>query len=116
MTVTRLRRGRAGQAIVVMALGLPVILFTGYVQSVTRRALTATPRLTPGGGAQPQGTMATIALKASPHLSWKRTTRGGFIALGAFVALIAVFMIMRAVGIGPAMGAGRVLSGSARRR
>src|SRR5262249_18406960 len=29
-------------ALVVMALGLPVILFTGYVQSVTRRALVAT--------------------------------------------------------------------------
>jgi eukaryotic-like serine/threonine-protein kinase len=89
-------------AIIIMALGLPVILFTGYVQSVTRRALTATPRLTPGGGSRAQGTMATIALKASPHLSWKRTTRGGAMALGAFVALIVAFMIMRAFGIGPA--------------
>ena len=89
-------------AIVVMALGLPVILFTGYVQSVTRRALTATPRLTPGGGARPQGTMATIALKASPHVSWQRAARGGLIAIGGFTALIAGFMIMRALGIGPA--------------
>jgi hypothetical protein len=46
--------------------------------------------------------MATIALKASPHVSWKRTTRGGLYALGGFVALIIGFMVMRAFGIGPA--------------
>ena len=88
-------------ALIVMALGLPVILFTGYVQSVARRAITATPTLTPGGGQVPQGTMATIALKASPHVSWRRTTRGGIYAVGAFVALIIAFMVMRAFGIGP---------------
>ena len=88
-------------SLVIMALGLPVILFTGYVQSVTRRALTATPALTPGGGQVPQGTMATIALKASPHVSWKRTTRGGIYAVGGFVALIIAFMVMRAFGVGP---------------
>jgi len=88
-------------ALIVMALGLPVILFTGYVQSVARRAITATPTLTPGGGQVPQGTMATIALKASPHVSWRRTTRGGLYAVGAFVALIIAFMVMRALGVGP---------------
>ncbi len=88
-------------ALVVMALGLPVILFTGYVQSVARRAITATPSLTPGGGTAPQGTMATIALKASPHVSWKRTMRGGLFAVGGFVALIVGFMVMRAFGVGP---------------
>jgi tetratricopeptide (TPR) repeat protein len=88
-------------ALIVMALGLPVILFTGYVQSVARRALVATPALTPGGGTAPHGTMATIALKASPHVSWSRTTRGGLYALGGFVALIIAFMVMRAFGIGP---------------
>ena len=88
-------------ALSVMALGLPAILFTGYVQAVARRVLVATPALTPGGGTAPQGTMATIALKASPHVSWSRTTRGGFYALGGFVALIIAFMVMRAFGIGP---------------
>jgi tetratricopeptide (TPR) repeat protein/tRNA A-37 threonylcarbamoyl transferase component Bud32 len=94
-------------ALVVMALGLPVILFTGYVQSVARRALSATP----GGRNQAHGTFATIALKASPHVSWKRTTRGGIYALGGFVALIIGFMVMRAFGIGPAgslFGAGKL--------
>ncbi len=89
-------------ALLVMALGLPVILFTGYVQAVTRRALLSTPAITPGGGQVPHGTMATIALKASPHMSWKRTTRGGIYAVGGFVFLIVAFMVMRAVGIGPA--------------
>ena len=89
-------------ALIVMALGLPVILFTGYVQLVTRRAITMTPQLTPGGRPQAHGTMATLALKASPHVSWPRATRGGIVALSAFAALIVAFMVMRALGIGPA--------------
>ena len=88
-------------ALAVMALGLPVILFTGYVQRVTRRALTTTPAVTPGGGQQAHGTMATIALRASPHVSWQRTTRGGVYALGTFAVLVVAFMVMRAFGIGP---------------
>ena len=89
-------------AMVVMALGLPVILFTGFVQRVAHRALTATPTLTPGGSREPPGTMATLALKASPHVSWKRATRGGIYALGAFAVLVIGFMVMRAFGWGPA--------------
>jgi tetratricopeptide (TPR) repeat protein/tRNA A-37 threonylcarbamoyl transferase component Bud32/TolB-like protein len=89
-------------ALAVMALGLPVILFTGYVQRVTRRSLTATPAITAGGGhSVQQGTMATIALKASPHVSWQRTTRSGVYALGVFAALVVGYMVMRAFGIGP---------------
>jgi hypothetical protein len=52
-------------ALVVMALGLPVILFTGYVRSVAWRVLVSTPALTPGGGHVPHSTMATLALKAN---------------------------------------------------
>jgi len=92
-------------ALIVMALGLPAILFTAYTQYVARRAATATPTYTPGGTpslAQPRGTMATMAIKASPHVSWKRTTRGGIIALGAFALVVAGFMVLRALGIGPA--------------
>jgi tetratricopeptide (TPR) repeat protein/tRNA A-37 threonylcarbamoyl transferase component Bud32/TolB-like protein len=89
-------------ALAVMALGLPIILFTGYVQRVARRVLISTPALTPGGGPEAHGTMATIALRASPHVSWQRTTRGGIYALGAFAAVVAAFMVMRAFGIGPA--------------
>jgi len=90
-------------ALVVMALGLPVILFTAYVHRTTRRAFTATPTYTPGGTpSMMQGTMATIALKASPHVSWRRTAIGGAYALGAFVLLIGAYMLLRAFGIGPA--------------
>jgi eukaryotic-like serine/threonine-protein kinase len=98
-------------AIVVMVLGLPVILFTGYVHRTTYRALTATPSLTPGGGTQPRGTLATIAVKASPHVTWRRTALGGAYALGSFVLLVGGFMVLRALGIGPAgslLAAGKV--------
>jgi eukaryotic-like serine/threonine-protein kinase len=89
-------------SLIVMALGLPAVLWTGYVQRVTRRAVTATPTYTPGGTpAAMQGTMATIALRAAPHVSWYRTARGGMYAFGAFIAVIAAFMAMRALGIGP---------------
>lgn len=89
-------------ALLVMGLGLPVILFTAFVQKATRRALTATPTLTPGGSPAPQGTMATIAVKAAPHVSWRRTAMGGAVAVGAFVVLTGGWMLMRALGIGPA--------------
>ena len=89
-------------SLIVMALGLPVVLWTGYVQRVTRRAMTMTPTFTPGGTpAMAQGTIATIALKAAPRMSWYRTARGGMYALATFIIMIAAFMGMRAFGIGP---------------
>ena len=89
-------------SLVVMALGLPVVLWTGYVQRVTRRAVLATPTYTPGGTpSSNRGTMATMALKAAPHMSWYRTARGGMYAFGVFIAFIALFMGLRAFGIGP---------------
>ena len=89
-------------ALIVMALGLPMILFTAYSQRVARRALTMSPTYTPGGSLVPHGTMATMAIKASPHLSWRRTTLGGIYAVGGFIGLVGVFMLLRALGIGPA--------------
>src|SRR5436190_6262163 len=89
-------------ALVVMAFGLPVILFTAYVHHATRRAVLSTPTFTPGGTPNMmQGTMATIALKASPHVSWRRTAVGGAWAVGGFVFLIGAYMVLRATGIGP---------------
>jgi tetratricopeptide (TPR) repeat protein len=89
-------------SLIVMALGLPVVLWTGYVQRVARHALTATPTYTPGGSpAMVQGTIATMALKAAPRVSWYRTARGGMYAFGVFILMIAAFMAMRAFGIGP---------------
>ena len=94
-------------ALIVMTLGLPVILWTAYVHRVARRAYAFTPGHTPGGtpslaqGNRAQGTMATIALKASPHMSWRRTARGGAMAMGAFALLTTGWMGLRAMGIGP---------------
>jgi tetratricopeptide (TPR) repeat protein/tRNA A-37 threonylcarbamoyl transferase component Bud32 len=98
-------------ALIVMGLGLPVILFTAFVQRQMQRMLTATPQLTPGGTQAPQGTLATIAVKASPHVSWSRAAKGGAWAVGSFVAIVGVWMVMRALGIGPAatlLSAGKV--------
>jgi len=92
-------------ALVMMALGLPVILFTAYTQYVARRIAAATPTWTPGGTpslASVHGTMATIAIKASPHVSWKRTVRGGIISASVFALLVAGYMVLRMLGIGPA--------------
>jgi tRNA A-37 threonylcarbamoyl transferase component Bud32/tetratricopeptide (TPR) repeat protein len=89
-------------SLILMGLGLPVVLWTGYVQRVTRRAMTATPTFTPGGTpSATHGTIATIALKAAPRMSWYRTARGGIYAFGLFVAAIAAFMGLRTFGIGP---------------
>jgi tetratricopeptide (TPR) repeat protein/tRNA A-37 threonylcarbamoyl transferase component Bud32 len=85
----------------VMLAGLPVIGITWYVQKVAHRAYTVTPQFTPGGSTAAQGTMATLAMKAVPHVSWRRTWLGGSIAVGGFVALVIAFMVMRALGVGP---------------
>ena len=72
----------------VMLAGLPAIVFTAWVQRTTQKAYTATPTFTPGGTPTGQGTLLTLAMKASPHVSWHRTWMGGAIAVGAFVVLV----------------------------
>jgi tetratricopeptide (TPR) repeat protein len=85
----------------VMLAGLPIIGMTAFVQRVTHRVYTATPQMTPGGTPARHGTLATLAIKASPHVSWRRTWIGGAFALGTFAALVIGFMVLRALGIGP---------------
>jgi hypothetical protein len=98
-----------------MLAGLPIIGFTAWVQRVAQRTYTATPTFTPGGtSTAAQGTLHTLAIKVSPHVSWKRTWMGGAIAVGGFVALVVGFMVLRALGIGPAgslVGAGKLGAG-----
>jgi len=89
-------------AVLIMALGLPVMLFTAFVQRATRRALMATPASAPGTTGAGQGTMTSIALKASPYVTWRRTMVTGAWTLGAFAVVVAAFMALRALGIGPA--------------
>jgi tetratricopeptide (TPR) repeat protein len=90
-------------ALAVMILGLPAVLFTAYTHAVAHRAMAATPTFTPGGTAATNvnGTMASLALRARPHVTWKRTTTAGLAMLAAFVLLVGVFMTLRALGIGP---------------
>lgn len=91
-------------AMALMALGLPALLWTGYVQHVARRVRNAAPARTPGGGvvSAKHDTMTTFALRAAPQTSWKRTRRGGVMVMMLFVAIVTTFMVMRAFGIGPA--------------
>ncbi|HEU4721071.1 MAG TPA: serine/threonine-protein kinase [Gemmatimonadaceae bacterium] len=103
-----------GGALVVMALGFPVVLLTGYTQYVARKAALTTPTLTPRGTmvrAGTSGTLAQLAVKASPHVSWRRTARGGIAALTVFALAVAGFLVLRVLGIGPAgslLAAGKI--------
>ena len=63
-------------AIIVMALGLPVVLFTAWAQN--RRG------------------------SAAKYATWGRTTVGGFAAVGALALLVIAYMASRALGVGPA--------------
>jgi eukaryotic-like serine/threonine-protein kinase len=97
-------------AVIAAAFGAPAVLLTWYVQRSARRALLTTPQRTPGG-TQIHTTMATLALRASPHVSWTRTWRAGMIAGGIVVGAIATVMILRVFGLGPAaslLAAGRI--------
>jgi tetratricopeptide (TPR) repeat protein len=88
-------------ALILMALGLPVVLVTAYVHRVSRRLATMTPaRTTSGSPVAPKG-VAAIAVKAGHHFTWRRAALGGAYALGAFAVAVGVFMALRALGIGP---------------
>jgi tetratricopeptide (TPR) repeat protein len=90
-------------ALVVMALGLPVILVTAYAHYAIRRAATRTPTFTPGGTpSKAHGPIATLAVRAGSHLSWRRAFIGGVYAFAAFTTFIVGFMGLRTLGIGPA--------------
>ena len=89
-------------AVGIVLAGLPAVLGTWWVQRTARRAATATPTLTPGGSMMAASTMATMAIKASPHVSWTRTWRMGAAAIGALLLLVVGFVTTRALGVGPA--------------
>src|SRR5688572_12464984 len=91
-------------ALIVMAIGFPVVLFTGYTQYVARKVAQATPTLTPRGTLvrpSANGTLAQLAVKASPHMSWWRAARGGIAALTFFALAVAGYLVLRVLGIGP---------------
>ena len=88
-------------ALIVMAAGLPAILFTYVVHRGAERALTMRPT-TPGGTSAQMSTLSRIAVKASPHVTWRRTTIGGVAALAMLILVVGGYMTLRALGVGPA--------------
>ncbi|HJU65010.1 MAG TPA: protein kinase, partial [Gemmatimonadaceae bacterium] len=88
-------------ALVVMALGLPVIALTGYAHHAAHRLSAGTPVLTPGGSPGALG-IAALAARAGPRVTWRRVALGGAMVLGAFAILVGAFMLARSLGIGPA--------------
>ena len=89
--------------LVVMALGLPIILLTGYAHRMAWRTVSTTPVFTRGGTwISTPSRMEALALKASPMLSWRRAAFGGLYALGGFILFVIGFMTLRALGVGPA--------------
>ena len=89
-------------ALILMALGLPIILATAYVHRVHRRLATMTPAPTASGTPVTPTGVEAIAVKAGHHLTWRRAAFAGAYTLGAFAIVVAVFMALRALGIGPA--------------
>jgi tRNA A-37 threonylcarbamoyl transferase component Bud32/tetratricopeptide (TPR) repeat protein len=89
-------------SVILMAAGLPVLLAIAYAHHTTHKVASRTPTFTPGGTAAAHGPMTHLALKVSPHLTWRRVFRGGAIAVGAFAAAVIAVMVLRLFGIGPA--------------
>jgi tetratricopeptide (TPR) repeat protein/tRNA A-37 threonylcarbamoyl transferase component Bud32 len=85
-------------AVGVVLLILPVILATWYVQREQHRAAITTPARTPGRIAGP----VPLAMRLAPHLTWRRAWSASATAMGTFVAVVVGFVVLRALGIGPA--------------
>jgi tetratricopeptide (TPR) repeat protein/tRNA A-37 threonylcarbamoyl transferase component Bud32 len=83
------------------ALGLPALLATWWIQRTARRAQLATPTWTPGGTLT-QTTLAGLAVKASPHATWRRARRVALGAVGGVALLVTGVMGLRQFGLGPA--------------
>lgn len=88
-------------AILVMLLGIPVILFTAFVSHSANAALTSAA-LPPAGQSNARSMLTQLAVKVSPWVSWRSTTIGGVAAMAVFALFVFGFMILRALGIGPA--------------
>ncbi len=101
--------------LIVAALGLPAVLLTWLVQRTASLAARGMPAVIPDRSAiariGTQGAITLVAMKASAHVSWRRTRMSGYLAGGAVVVVLSVVLILRQFGIGPAaslLAAGRV--------
>ena len=84
-------------ALLVMALGLPALLFTHWVHVLPRRVASARRR----DMASLRTTIERLAVSARPHTNWPRTLSGIAVGVGVFALFVGTFMIVRDVGIGP---------------
>jgi len=84
-----------------MLLGLPVILLTAYVQRTARSAIMTTPSTIPGRTTGSRSTITTMAIKASPYLSWRRAAVTVSSVIGTFALLVTLLMVLRPFGLGP---------------
>jgi eukaryotic-like serine/threonine-protein kinase len=87
--------------VLVMALGLPVVLLTGLASHLAGQSM---EEAAPDTASAPSAKhpFAALATKAVRHLTWRRATVGGALALGTFALFTSGFMVLRALGIGPA--------------
>ncbi|MES2521572.1 MAG: protein kinase [Gemmatimonadota bacterium] len=87
-------------AAALMGIAFVIVLVTLFVHRGAHRAHTAEYSVSGNPPAQP--TLTRMAVRASPFMSWRRTTKLGAAVLGAFVLLVAGYGASRALGIGPA--------------
>lgn len=90
-------------AIILLILGLPIILATGYFERKRAQAR-ATGRIIPPD-----------VSGVHRHFTWQRAIRGGFLAFAGLGIITAGYSAMRLAGIGPAgtlVAAGKVASSS----
>jgi tetratricopeptide (TPR) repeat protein/tRNA A-37 threonylcarbamoyl transferase component Bud32 len=87
--------------IVVMVLGLPAIVFTWLVHRSAHEAVT-TAATTPGGSTRSRSSLSRLVMRAEPFVSWRRTLMGGVYAVATLVVVVILYMLARAMGIGPA--------------
>jgi tetratricopeptide (TPR) repeat protein len=92
-----------GGAVGVVIGGLGVLVFSELAHRSARRHAVSTAVRTPHGTpvTASASTLNRAAVRASPHLHWRRLARGGAYVLGAFVLIVAGYLGLGAAGIGP---------------
>jgi DNA-binding SARP family transcriptional activator/tRNA A-37 threonylcarbamoyl transferase component Bud32 len=87
--------------VLVMALGVPVVLLTALASHLAGQSMDDAA-LGMASAPSAKHTFASLATKAARHLTWRRASVGGALALGTFALFTSGFMVLRALGIGPA--------------
>jgi eukaryotic-like serine/threonine-protein kinase len=84
-------------AVILAAACLPLMLATAYSHHIARRDAGASVT----GNPQTRSGVGTLARKATPHLTWRRSFRIAAGAVGGFAAVVVIVMVLRLFGIGP---------------